>query len=118
MDTGRAIAAFSQSEKIKAGLIWVSQMLELLEGTKEDERKGAQRAAWTLLNMVGREVDLAKAVAGGEGWDEISDYIDRAEVMFRSGVSLEALPQVSHALSRTVTIGHRSMSFLKEKGLM
>lgn len=38
METRQAITALYQSEKIKAGLIWVSQGLELLAGLSQEER--------------------------------------------------------------------------------
>ena len=117
MEISRAIMAFSQSEKIKAGLIWSSQVIELLRGVPENEKKGIQRVAGLLLGMVGHEVDLAKTVAGQEAWDEISSYLEKAGVMVSSGVGEEAMPHISQALSRVTTIGQRSMTLLKEKSL-
>ena len=118
MEISRAIMSFSQSEKIKAGLIWTSQVIELLRGVPESEKKGVERVAGTLLGMVGHEVDLARTVAGQEGWDEISSFIEKAGVMIHSGVGQEAMPHISQALSRATTIGHRSMTLLKEKSLL
>ena len=39
-----AIMAFSQSEKIKAGLIWVSQSLQFLKTLPEPEKRGAEKS--------------------------------------------------------------------------
>ena len=118
MEISRAIMAFSQSEKIKAGLIWTSQVIELLRGVPEAEKKGVEGVAGALIGMLAQEVSLAKTVAGQENWDEISAYIDRAGVMIQSGVAQEAVPHISQALSRATTIGHRTMTFLKEKSLL
>jgi hypothetical protein len=118
MEISKAIMAFSQSEKIKAGLIWSSQVIELLRGVPEEEKKGVERVAGTLLSMVAHEADLAKIVAGQVGWDEISSYLEKAKVMIHSGVGQEVMPHISQALSRATTIGHRSMTFLKEKSLL
>ena len=118
METKEAIMAFSQSEKIKAGLIWVSQILEHLRGVPDGERKVAERFTGALLGMIGHEVGLAKAVAGGPGWDEVTDYIDKADVMVHSGVGHEALSHISQALSRVTTIGQKSMTSLKDRGLL
>jgi len=38
MNTREAIMAFSQSEKVKSGIIWVSQALELLRGLPTPEK--------------------------------------------------------------------------------
>ena len=38
MEVDKAIMAFSQSEKVKAGLIWISQVLEILRGMPDQER--------------------------------------------------------------------------------
>jgi len=87
--TDEAILAFSQSEKIKAGLIWSTTGLELLEGLPLDEKKGAQR----IINS-------------------------RAIAMLESGVPGEAIPQLSRALSKVTNIGQQTMSLLKEKELL
>jgi hypothetical protein len=118
MEVKEAIMAFSQSEKIKAGLIWVSQTLEFLKGLPEGEKKGAEKVSHTLLHMIGHEVSLAKAVAGNNEWDEIEAFIDRAIIMVNSGVGEEATIHLTKALSKTTTIGHRAMSLLKEKNLL
>jgi len=118
MDRGQAIMALSQSEKIKAGLIWVSQALELIQGLREDERKGAERVALALMNMIGYEINLAKAVAAHEAWDGIQTHVDKAVVMVNSGIGEEAIVHLSRALSGVTTIGHQSMSLLKEENLL
>ena len=118
MEVKEAIMAFSQSEKIKAGLIWVSQTLEFLKGLPEGEKKGAEKVSHTLLHMIGQEVSLAKAIAGKNEWGEIEALIDRAIIMVNSGVGQEATMHLTKALSITTTIGHRSMSLLKEQNLL
>jgi len=118
METDKAIMAFSQSEKIKAGIIWVSQSLNLLEGLSDAEKKGGEKIISILLNMIVQEANLAKAVAGVEGWDEIEPHIDKAILMINSGVGQEANIHLSRALSKTTNIGQQSMSVLKEEGLI
>ena len=59
METNEAIMAFSQSEKIKAGLIWVTQTLNLLEGLPGGEKAGGEKVINAVLNMVGNEIKLA-----------------------------------------------------------
>ena len=118
METNEAIMAFSQSEKIKAGLIWVSQTLNLLEGLPGGEKVGGERVVSATLNMVGQEINLAKAVGGNYGWEEIEPYLEKALVMINSGVGVEASAHLSKALSKITNIAHESMTFLKEKGLL
>jgi hypothetical protein len=118
MKTKEAIMAFSQSEKIKAGLIWISQVLELLSSVPENERKGGDRMANALINMVCHEVKLAWAVVGGDQWNEIESLLDKAGIMVQSGVGHEAMIHISKALSNVTSIGQRSMSYLKEASLL
>jgi len=116
--TDEAILAFSQSEKIKAGLIWSTTGLELLEGLPLDEKKGAQRIINSLMGLISREINLAKVVAGQGEWDSLKPYIVRAIAMLESGVPGEAIPQLSRALSKVTNIGQQTMSLLKEKELL
>ncbi|UCF56422.1 MAG: hypothetical protein JSW15_10110 [Deltaproteobacteria bacterium] len=118
MKTNEAIMAFSLSEKINAGIIWVSETLNLLEGLPGGEKVGGERMINALLNMIGQEIRLAKSVAGNHRWEEIEPYIDKALVMVNSGVGEEATPHLSMALSKITNIAHQSMTFLKEKGLL
>ena len=118
MKTKEAIMSFSQSEKIKSGLIWVSQMLELLRALPDQEKKGAERTIKSFIDMLYQEIQLAKSVAAGESWDEIEKCIDQATVMINSHVAPESVVHLTQALSRVTTIGHRSMSVLKEEGLL
>ena len=118
MEIDEAILAFSQSEKMKAGTIWISQALNLLQGLHEAEKKGGEKIINALLNMIAHEINLAKNVAGNEGWDDIETHFERALVMVNSGVGEEATVHLSMALSRITNVGQQSMSFLKEKGLL
>jgi len=118
MKTNEAITAFSQSEKIKAGIIWVSQILELLEGLPGEQRKGGERVARMLLGMVAQEMALAKALTGSDHWQEGESHVEKAVVMIESGVAEEALLHLSKALSKVTNIAQESMSLLKESGLL
>jgi hypothetical protein len=118
METNEAIMAFSQSEKLKAGLIWVSQTLNLLEGLPGGEKVGGGKVINAVLNMLGHELKLAKAVGGDRGWEEVEPYVEKALVMVNSGVGEEANAHLSKALSKITNIAHESMSLLKEKGLL
>jgi hypothetical protein len=118
MKIQETIITFSQSEKIKAGLIWVSQALQLLDGLSGLEKRGAEKTNKALIGMIIHEIQLGKNVSGDISWDEVSRHIDKAMVMINSGVSAEAVIHLTQALSQVTSIGHRSMTFLKEKGLL
>ena len=118
MDTQKAIMAFSQSEKIKAGIIWLSQSLELAGGLPGSEGQAGQKMSQALANMVFHEIQLAKSIASDERWEEAEKAVDQAIIMINSGVGPESIMHLTQALSQVTSIGQRSMSYLKEKGLL
>jgi hypothetical protein len=118
MDTRHAIILFSQSEKIKAGLIWAAQTIEALGCGHADQRKGTDQQLRLLIAMIGHEVMLARRITADDEWREVEKSIDMALVMIDSGVAAEAGYHVSRALSRVTTIGRRAMSALKTRGLL
>lgn len=118
MNTREAIMAFSQSEKIKSGIIWVSQALELLRGLPTPEKPGAEKTIKMKIDMTVQEIRLARNITGDPAWDDIEAVIDQALVMINSGVAPESVVHLTQALSRVTSIGHRSMSILKEEGLL
>ena len=118
MNESEAIMAFSQSEKLKSGIIWTSQALEFLSGLAPPERSGAEKTVQLKIDMMIQEIRLARRITGDPAWDDIEPLLDQAMVMIRSGVAPDSVGHLTQALSKTTTIGHRSMSFLKEKGLL
>lgn len=118
MNSNEAIMAFSQSEKIKTGLIMIVGSLELLKHLAGEEKRGASRIIYMDLSMLGHEVGLAKVVTGHEEWNEVERLLNKALVMFDSGIGEEALIHISRALSQVTNIGQRSMSYLKKNGLL
>ena len=118
MTIKQAILAFSQSEKIKAGIIWVSQALELLAGFPEKNRKSAERMARIFINLILRDVHLSKKVTEEQIWQEVEKNIDLALVMLDSGVAHESAYHLTRALSSVTDIGQRSMTILKDNNLL
>jgi hypothetical protein len=118
MKTNEAVTAFSQSEKIKAGLIWVSQILEFLQGLPDQQKQGGERVARILLGMVAQEIALAKVLTGIEQWKDAENHVEKAVVMVESGVAEESLLHLSRALSKVTNIAQESMLQLKESGLL
>jgi hypothetical protein len=118
MKTNEAIMAFSQSEKIKAGLIWASQAIQLLPGLPEDQRRGAERIVYTLLSMISKEIDLARILTRHEAWIEVEPWVERALIMIDSGIGHEGGVHLTRALSKVTNIGQESMTILKERELL
>jgi hypothetical protein len=118
MKTSEAIIAMSQSEKIKAGLIWLSQALEIMSGMHPSDSRGAEQVIQALGGMIGHEVALARRMAPDASWEAIEKCIEQALVMIRSGVGPESVVHLTQAISRTTGIGQRAMSLLKEKGML
>ncbi len=118
METNEAIMAFSQSEKVKTSLISASQSLELLAGLSFPEKEGAQKVIRMNIEMTRQEVHLARNLTKDESWDEIEKNMGKAVVMIDSGVAPEAVLHLTQALSLVTSIGHRSMTALKERGLL
>ena len=113
-----AILALAQSEKIKAGLIWTSQTIDVSWGLPEEQKKGAERTVQVFLNMISREIALARTVTGNESWDGIDGHIEKALTMISSGVAQEAVVHLSRALSLVTNIAQQSMLLLKEQDLL
>lgn len=118
MNTPQAIMAFSQSEKIKTGLISLSQVLEVLPHLSPEEKRGAERVFRMFLSALMQEVRLAGTLAGPGEWEEMESLMDRALVMMESGVAEEGLIHLTRAVSKVTTVGQRSMAFLKEGGYL
>ena len=118
MEINQAIMSFSQSEKAKSAIIAASQTMELLAGLSAPEQMGAQRVIRMNLEMILQEIQLAKNVSEDDAWDEIEKTIEKALVMIDSGVAAESVVHLTQALSRITSIGHRSMTVLREKGLL
>ena len=85
MRDNKPVMAFCQSEKIKSGIIWVSQSVQLLLGLHEPERSGGERMVKVLLEMVLSEVSLAETLVGAEEWEAARGHLERAAVMSPSG---------------------------------
>lgn len=118
MDSAKAILAFSQSEKIKAAIIGLTQALEVLLQTPESQRRSGENMARVLLGVMLRDVHLASRVAGQQSWREVEKDLDLALVMMDSGVAHEAPYHLTRALTRVTDIGRESMVWLKQQGYL
>ncbi|MFO7783029.1 MAG: hypothetical protein ACQET7_15235 [Thermodesulfobacteriota bacterium] len=112
MSLPSAVTALAQGEKIKAGLIWASESISLLNGLGGVERSGGIQVIKGLCAMIGHEVSLVRRLTADPTWDEVTPHLDRAMVMMESGVPYEATGHISKALSRTTGILQRAMESL------
>jgi len=118
MDTRAAIFAFSQGEKIKAGLIWTSQTIEMVMGLPDHNRQDSERIISALLGMVTNEIHLGMKIAPHGGWEAALQHINNASVMIQSNVTHDAPFHLSKALSHVTSIGQEAMTALSENGLI
>jgi len=118
MQISDAITTFSQSEKIKAGLIWTTQVIEMYKSLSEGDKPGAEKIIKATVDMIGSEILICRKSAPNELWTEVEKNIDTAMVMINSSVAHEAGYHLTQALTQVTTIGQRSMSILKDKGLL
>ena len=118
MDTQSAIIAFSQSEKIKAGLIWTSQTIEMLMGLPDQNKPGAEQIITALVSMVANEIHLGMKIAPHEHWQSALKHINNAIVMLNSNIAHDAPFHLSKALSHVTSIGQAAMTRLREEGLV
>jgi hypothetical protein len=117
MTVQEAIVGFSQSEKAKAGIIWISQLIELTLGLPEEEKRGAEKLIKAQLSMIAQELRLALKTSKDEAWVEAEKHVDMAFVMANSGVLHECTFHLTRALSQVTTIGQRTLGMLSDKGL-
>jgi len=118
MDTQSAILAFWQSEKIKAGLIWASQAIEMAMGLPDQNKSSAEQVITALVSMVANEIHLGMKLSPNEHWESALRHINNAIVMLNSNVSHDAPFHLSKALSHVTSIGQTAMTHLKEDGLV
>lgn len=118
MESKSAIIGFSQSEKIKAGLIWANQCIDMISGLPPSDRSGVEKLMGAYVDMVAVELSVARKMAPDERWQEALQHMNRASVMIRSNVIHEAPFHLSKALTVVTSIGHETMTDLVAKKLL
>lgn len=116
MQTKQAIISFSQSEKVKSGLIWCSQCVQLAQNLPQQEQLGAVKLLQSLVAMISNEAQLARQAGGDEAWLDVDKSLNTARVMIDSGISQEATYHFTQALSQVNRVGQKAMTALVEKG--
>jgi hypothetical protein len=118
METRSAILAYSLSEKIKTGLLWATQLVEMQTGLGETERSGARPMLRAIVAMLANEIRLAEKLLAADQWQNADKHVNLALVMIDSGVAREATFHLAKALSHVTSIGQRSMTALIDQGLL
>jgi len=118
MDPKSAIILLSQSEKIKAGLIWISNAVQMFTGLPEYQKQGASRAFRTFTGMILHEVHMVHRSTQDDDWAVVAGHLDMAIVMIDSGVPEESAFHLTRALSRTTDKARKAMEALTGWGLM
>jgi hypothetical protein len=112
------ILAYTHSEKLKTGLLWANQLVDMQVGQQEEHRSGSVALIRALVSMISSEIQLAGQLAPDEKWDSVAKHASLALVMIDSGVVTEATFHLTKALSHVTTIGQRSMQRLLDQGLL
>ena len=118
MNISEAILSFSQSEKIKSGLIWASHLSEICESIPQNQRNGAEKILETLIDMIGHETRLTGNMIREKTWVEAGESINMALVMIRSKVPEESSFHLTNAISRVTSFGQRAMIYLQDQGCL
>ncbi|MCB2146113.1 MAG: hypothetical protein KQI81_06530 [Deltaproteobacteria bacterium] len=116
-DVRQAVSAYTQSEKVKSGLIWICQVADQVAAMDGPGRQQGLSLLKTLAHMVADESDLAGRITGDRRWQEIGKKINMALVMINSGVPQETAFHLTQALTRVTRIGGQAASVLRENGL-
>jgi hypothetical protein len=118
MNAKEAVISYSQAEKIKAGIIWVSHAVEVIRGLPPQDWQGAESMIKTIIDMIANEIHLAKKLLNDDAWGDVIKKMDTAIVMINSGVAYESTHHLTQALSHVTNICHRAMSALRDEGLI
>jgi hypothetical protein len=118
MHSREAIVSFSQSEKVKTGLIWCSQCLQLALNLSHEGQQGAMQIVRSLVSMIASESQLARQASKDDIWLEVDKCLNTARVMLDSKVEEEATYHLTQALSQVNRIGQQAMTELLSQGLL
>ena len=78
METKQAIISFSQGEKVKTGLIWCNQCVQLAQNLPSAEKAGAVKVLQGLVAMIANEAQLARQASKDQVWLEVDKNLNTA----------------------------------------
>ncbi len=117
METRQAIISFAQGEKVKSGLIWCSQCVQVAQNLPQAEQSGAIKVIQSLVAMIANEAQLARQAGKDQNWLEVDKCLNTARVMIDSGVIEEATYHLTQTLSQVNSISQKAMTHLVNNGL-
>jgi hypothetical protein len=117
MEKSDALWSYTQSEKIKAGMIWLNQCVENCGHYPEPQKIGAERLLRLLIGMIALEIQLIRKMTQNTAWTAAEKHLNQAIVMINSGVAQEVPFHVAKALSQVTSIGSQALDRLKKDGL-
>lgn len=109
------ILAYAQCEKVKAGLIWLSQGMVLFENPPPARPKVAEKLTLSILTMMRDEVQLGWRLTGEAGWRKADGHIQQAATMIHSGVAHDAPWHLTLALRQITALGRAAYLRLERK---
>jgi hypothetical protein len=117
MDAKVAIIAYAQSEKIKAGLIWLNTLLETCRKSSDCAPADQDIALLKhLFEMIRGEVHLAMRLNPDKLWLDVDRHMHTAGVMIASGVPYDSTYHLTRALTCVTSIGQRALTLLTTGG--
>ena len=117
MEAKQAIISLSQGEKVKSGLIWCNQCVQLAQNLSQSEKCGAVKLIQALVAMIANEAQLARQASKDPVWLEVDKSLNTARVMIESGVLEEATYHFTQTLSQVNRVSQKAMTFLVDNGL-
>lgn len=111
-----SILAYTQCEKVKAGLIWLSQAMLQFQGQPPAKPAAAERLALALLEMVRDEVQLGWRLTREEGWQRADAHLKQAAAMIHSGAAYDAPWHLTLALRQITSLGQAAYQRLEREG--
>ena len=111
------ILIYVQSEKAKAGIIWLSQGLLQFQGQPPARPGPAENLALAILEMVRDEVQLGWRLTRDGGWRRADGHLQQAAVMLRSGAAHDAPWHLTLALREITGLGHSAHRRLESQAV-
>jgi len=68
--------------------------------------------------MISQEVMVARNLTKEDLWDEVEKHLEMALIMINSQMVPESGFHLTQALTQVTSLAQRSMSFLKDEGLL
>ena len=99
------ILAYAQSEKVKAGLIWLSQGMLQFQGEPPARPAAAEKLALSILAMIRDEVQLGWRLTREVSWRQADQHLQQAATMIHSGVAHDAPWHLTLAVRQVTAAG-------------